>query len=228
MSAPEFLMRPEFAHGAVAMDADRGLSAGAKRVRSCRLKRALDVFGAVCGLIMLSPLLLIVAAMIRLESPGSPIFCQRRSGLDGSMFVIYKFRSMRVCEDGPEVVQASRSDDRITAVGRFIRRTSIDELPQLLNILKGEMSLVGPRPHALAHDEYYALGVPGYNSRFMVKPGLTGLAQVSGLRGRTEELRDMAARVQKDLEYIRIWTLWTDLTILFRTVLIVAYHPAAY
>jgi putative colanic acid biosysnthesis UDP-glucose lipid carrier transferase len=191
-------------------------------------KRMIDVLGSGVGLVLLLPLLLLVALTIVLESPGWPVFCQRRTGYDGRPFVIYKFRSMRVCEDGPNIVQAVRDDDRITNVGRWIRRTSIDELPQLLNVLKGEMSLVGPRPHALAHDTYYGELVPRYDHRFLAKPGLTGLAQVSGLRGRTEDVSDMAARVEKDVEYIETWSLLLDIKILLRTVLIFAFHPAAY
>ncbi|HEX4740809.1 MAG TPA: sugar transferase [Caulobacteraceae bacterium] len=188
----------------------------------------IDVLGAGFGLLILSPLLLLVSLLIVLESRGWPVFCQRRTGYAGRSFVIYKFRSMRVCEDGPNIVQAVRDDDRITPVGRIIRRTSIDELPQLLNVLKGEMSLVGPRPHALAHDVYYGEQISRYDRRFMAKPGLTGLAQVCGLRGRTEDIADMAARIDKDLEYIEHWSVVLDIKILMRTVLIFAFHPAAY
>ncbi|MBV8683429.1 MAG: sugar transferase [Caulobacteraceae bacterium] len=201
---------------------------GIRRVAADPLKRTIDILGAGIGLLLLSPLLLTVALLIVLESRGWPVFCQRRTGYAGRSFVIYKFRSMRVCEDGPTIVQAVRDDDRITVVGRIIRRTSIDELPQLLNVLKGEMSLVGPRPHALAHDSYYGELVPGYDRRFMTKPGLTGLAQVCGLRGRTEDVADMAARIEKDLEYIENWSLLLDIKILLRTLLIFAFHPAAY
>ncbi|HEY2047817.1 MAG TPA: sugar transferase [Caulobacteraceae bacterium] len=210
---------------------DEGEIAVEPRVRPvavASLKRIMDVFGAGVGLIVLSPLLLMVALLIVLESPGWPVFCQRRTGYNGRSFVIYKFRSMRVTEDGPKIVQAVRDDDRITVVGRMIRRTSIDELPQLLNVLKGEMSLVGPRPHALAHDVYYGKEIPSYDGRFMAKPGLTGLAQVCGLRGRTEDVADMAARIDKDLEYIENWSVMLDIKILLRTVLIFAFHPAAY
>jgi putative colanic acid biosynthesis UDP-glucose lipid carrier transferase len=199
-----------------------------RRVAMDPLKRMIDVLGAGFGLLILSPLLLLVSLLIVLESRGWPVFCQRRTGYAGRSFVIYKFRSMRVCEDGPNIVQAVRDDDRITPVGRIIRRTSIDELPQLLNVLKGEMSLVGPRPHALAHDVYYGEQISRYDRRFMAKPGLTGLAQVCGLRGRTEDIADMAARIDKDLEYIEHWSVVLDIKILMRTVLIFAFHPAAY
>jgi putative colanic acid biosynthesis UDP-glucose lipid carrier transferase len=156
------------------------------------------------------------------------LFRQRRTGYKGAPFVIYKFRSMRVQEDGARVVQAQKDDDRITKVGKLLRRTSVDELPQLFNVLKGEMSLVGPRPHALAHDDYYGECVDGYELRFKAKPGLTGLAQVSGFRGETADIASMAARIDKDLEYIRVWSLLLDIKILIRTIFIFAFHPAAY
>jgi putative colanic acid biosynthesis UDP-glucose lipid carrier transferase len=207
---------------------DGPLRTGASRSARSNLKRFVDIFGALAGLLVLSPLLLLVAVLIVLESPGSPIFFQRRTGYRGAPFVIYKFRSMRVAEDGPEVVQARRVDSRITTIGSLIRRTSVDELPQLLNVLKGEMSLIGPRPHALAHDEYYRARIPEYDGRFCAKPGLTGLAQVCGLRGSTPDVASMAARIEKDLEYIRDWSLFLDLKILFQTGLIFAFHPAAF
>jgi putative colanic acid biosynthesis UDP-glucose lipid carrier transferase len=202
----------------------------ASQARSARdpLKRLLDIFGAGFGLLVLSPILLLVAIAIAVETPGLPIFFQRRTGFAGRPFVILKFRSMKVREDGAKIVQAMKDDDRITRVGQLIRRTSIDELPQLVNVLRGEMSLVGPRPHALAHDAYYGACIPGYNDRFYAKPGLTGLAQVSGLRGRTENIESMAARIEKDREYIESWSIWLDIKIICRTVLIFAFHPAAY
>jgi putative colanic acid biosynthesis UDP-glucose lipid carrier transferase len=222
MTMPRDLPESWMDEGSVAVEP------GIRRVAADPLKRMIDLVGAGVGLLLLLPLLAFVALLIVLESPGWPVFCQRRTGFSGRSFVIYKFRSMRVCEDGPNIVQAVRDDDRITVVGRIIRRTSIDELPQLLNVLKGEMSLVGPRPHALAHDTYYGEVISSYNSRFMAKPGLTGLAQVCGLRGRTEDVADMAARIDKDLEYIENWSLLLDIKILMRTVLIFAFHPAAY
>ena len=207
---------------------DVALEAGARRLEHAALKRALDFVGALFGILLLSPFLLLVALIIVIESRGSPLFKQRRSGYRGAPFVIYKFRSMTVREDGHRVVQAVKDDVRITPFGRLMRRTSFDELPQLLNVLKGDMSLVGPRPHALAHDEYYGAVVPGYAARFHAKPGITGLAQVSGLRGQTETIEHMAARVEKDLEYIRTWSLFSDIKILFLTVLTFLFHPAAY
>lgn len=222
MTMPRDLPESWMEEGAFASEPD------VRRVALDPVKRMIDILGAGVGLLVLSPLLLLVALLIVLESRGWPVFCQRRTGYGGRSFVIYKFRSMRVCEDGPNIVQAVRDDDRITGVGRIIRRTSIDELPQLLNVLKGEMSLVGPRPHALAHDTYYGEQIPRYEGRFMAKPGLTGLAQVCGLRGRTEDVADMAARIDKDLEYIENWSVLLDIKILMRTVLIFAFHPAAY
>jgi putative colanic acid biosynthesis UDP-glucose lipid carrier transferase len=204
------------------------LDLGAARLAKSNLKRLLDIFGALAGLMILAPLLVVVALLVMLESRGSPIFRQRRSGYRGAPFVIYKFRTMRVLEDGPNVVQARRLDDRITKVGALLRRTSVDELPQLLNVLKGEMSLVGPRPHALAHDEYYGGLISEYDGRFKTKPGLTGLAQVSGLRGQTPDVAAMAARIEKDLDYIRNWSILLDVRILLQTALIFAFHPAAY
>ena len=180
------------------------------------------------GILLLSPFLLLVALVIVVESRGAPVFKQRRSGYRGAPFVIFKFRSMTVREDGATIVQAVRDDVRITRFGRFIRRTSIDELPQLFNVLNGDMSLVGPRPHALAHDEYYGALVPGYAARFHAKPGITGLAQVRGLRGQTETVEDMAARVEKDLDYIRTWSLVSDIKILVLTVFTFLFHPTAY
>ena len=207
---------------------DADLEAGARRLSGAPLKRALDFIGALVGIVLLSPFLLLVALVIVIESRGNPLFKQRRSGYRGAPFVIYKFRSMTVREDGAKIVQAVRDDVRITRFGRLMRRTSIDELPQLLNVLSGEMSLVGPRPHALAHDEYYGALVPGYAARFHAKPGITGLAQVSGLRGQTETVGDMAKRVEKDLDYIRKYSIWLDIQILFRTVLTFLFQPTAY
>lgn len=184
-------------------------------------KRTMDIVLAGLGLVLLSPLLLLLAAAIRLTSPGPALFRQRRYGLDGKEILIYKFRSMRVCEDGPEVTQAHRDDPRITRVGALLRRTSLDELPQLINVLQGKMSLVGPRPHAVAHNEQYRRLIDGYMIRHKVRPGITGLAQVNGLRGETNTLEKMTARVSFDLEYLRNWSPWLDAKILFRTVWVV-------
>jgi lipopolysaccharide/colanic/teichoic acid biosynthesis glycosyltransferase len=207
---------------------EKSLEAGARRIAANRLKPALDFVGALLGLVLLSPLLLIIGLIIGVETKGGPIFRQSRSGLSGRAFVIYKFRSMWTSEDGDSIGQAVLNDSRVTPFGRFLRRTSLDELPQLLNVLKGEMSLVGPRPHAIAHDIHYGTVLQDYNLRFLTKPGLSGLAQVSGFRGRTPQTSDMAARVAKDLEYIQRWSLWLDLEILLRTPLVFAFHPMAH
>ena len=182
------------------------------------LKRAMDVLVAGGALLFFAPLLALVAVLIKLESPGPVLFRQSRGGLNGQAFTIFKFRSMRCQENGAKVVQAKRDDDRITTIGRIIRKTSIDELPQLLNVLRGDMSIVGPRPHALAHDEHYGAQIANYHLRFRARPGLTGLAQIKGLRGGTNEVEAMAARIDADNEYIERWTLTGDVKILLMTV----------
>ena len=181
-------------------------------------KRAFDVASASLGLCLLSPLLLLVAAAIKLESPGPVLFRQIRHGADGQPFPIYKFRSMTtVACASSEIVQATKNDMRVTRLGRFLRRSSIDELPQLLNVLRGEMSLVGPRPHAAQHNEQYRKQIRGYMLRHKVRPGLTGWAQVHGLRGETETVEKMANRVRFDLDYLRRWSVGLDLYIVLRT-----------
>lgn len=180
-------------------------------------KRTLDILFSATALVVLLPIFLIAAAAIKLDSKGPVIFRQRRSGLDAQEFVILKFRTMKVLEDGPAIKQASRGDQRVTRVGKFLRRSSIDELPQFLNVLAGDMSLVGPRPHAVAHDNEYKDLIADYGLRHRVKPGMTGWAQVNGLRGETRSLQQMAERVQRDLWYIRNWSLSLDIEILFRT-----------
>lgn len=182
------------------------------------LKRAMDILVAGGALLFFAPLLALVAVLIKLESPGPVLFRQSRGGLNGQAFTIFKFRSMRCQENGAKVVQAKRDDDRMTTLGRIIRKTSIDELPQLLNVLKGDMSIVGPRPHALAHDEQYGAAIANYHLRFRARPGLTGLAQIKGLRGGTSAVEAMAARIDADNEYIERWTLGGDVKILLMTV----------
>jgi putative colanic acid biosynthesis UDP-glucose lipid carrier transferase len=149
------------------------------------------------------------------------LFRQRRYGLNGEEIIVYKFRSMTCCEDGSVVTQAKRFDPRVTLVGRFIRKTSLDELPQIFNVLEGKMSLVGPRPHAVAHNELYRKLIDGYMIRHKVRPGITGWAQVNGLRGETETLEKMSERVHYDLEYLRAWSPWLDLKILALTLAVV-------
>ena len=191
-------------------------------------KRVLDVTTAAMILALVAPLFVLVTVAIKLDSRGPALFRQRRTGLGGEAFSILKFRSMRVLEDDGDLKQATRSDSRITRVGAVIRALSIDELPQLINVLKGEMSLVGPRPHALSHDELWARTAPGYAQRFRVRPGLTGCAQVNGLRGEIRELAQIRARVDADNWYIDNWSLRLDLVILLRTVPLLFHDPRAY
>lgn len=181
-------------------------------------KRFFDIFASALLLIFFAPVLLLAAVLIKLESPGPALFRQARGGLNGRVFTIYKLRSMRCEENGDKVVQAQRSDDRVTNIGRLIRASSVDELPQLINVLKGDMSLIGPRPHALAHDHYYSSLISTYHLRFQARPGLTGLAQISGLRGGTTDIEDMVSRVRADIAYIDNWSLMSDLRIAMLTI----------
>ena len=181
------------------------------------IKRGFDLTFAATALVLLSPMLLLVAIAIKLDSPGPVFFFQRRLGRGNEQFSIVKFRSMRVLEDGPTVRQATRGDARITRVGAFIRATSIDELPQFWNVLRGEMSVVGPRPHAVAHDEFFDTLIAEYASRRHVKPGITGWAQVNGSRGETPTVDLMEQRVRHDRWYIDNWSLWFDMKIIIRT-----------
>jgi exopolysaccharide biosynthesis polyprenyl glycosylphosphotransferase len=187
-------------------------------LRGWNASRVLDIAGAAMGLLVLAPLLVFIALLIRLDTPGPVLFRQTRKGLNGQVFRIYKFRTMRVLEDGAVVRQATRGDARVTRIGRILRSTSLDELPQLLNVLSGEMALVGPRPHALAHDEFYSREISGYDQRFRVKPGITGWAQVNGARGETPTLDHMRRRIELDLWYVQHKSIALDLTILARTV----------
>jgi putative colanic acid biosynthesis UDP-glucose lipid carrier transferase len=179
-------------------------------------------------LALLVPLLLVIALGVKLSSPGPVIFRQRRYGLDGKEITVYKFRSMMVCEDGGEIRQAQKGDSRMTRFGAFLRRTSLDELPQFINVLQGRMSIVGPRPHAVSHNEMYRKLIKGYMVRHKVRPGITGWAQVNGLRGETETLDKMQARIEHDLEYLRNWSLRLDLYIIFKTAFVVARDQHAY
>lgn len=182
-------------------------------------KRGLDIAVASLALVLLAPLLAAVALAVRMESRGPALFRQTRIGFSGRRFQIYKFRSMTVQDDGPVVRQATRDDKRVTRIGRILRRTSIDELPQLLNVLRGEMSLVGPRPHALAHDDQYTQMIGHYAYRHHVKPGITGLAQINKCRGETETVDKMERRVTYDIQYINRWSIWLDLKIIFVTAI---------
>jgi putative colanic acid biosynthesis UDP-glucose lipid carrier transferase len=191
-------------------------------------KRLFDVCLSASALLIASPIFLLVALAVRLSSPGPVIFRQRRYGLDGQEIIVYKFRTMSVTEDGTEIRQASRLDSRVTRVGAILRRTSIDELPQLVNVLQGRMSLVGPRPHAVAHNEMYRKLIKGYMVRHKVLPGITGLAQVSGCRGETSSVEAMEARVKYDIDYLRHWSLTLDLKILLLTAVKIVWDDSAY
>lgn len=191
-------------------------------------KRGFDLSAAALSLLFLLPLLLAVSAAIWLDSGGPVLFRQRRTGRKGVIFTVLKFRTMTVAEDGDAIAHAVQGDARVTRVGAFLRVSSIDELPQLLNILRGEMSFVGPRPHALAHDAHYGALLPHYGDRFSVRPGLTGLAQVQGLRGEIRVLDDMSRRVDADLDYANHWSFRDDLLILLRTIPIVLARKNAY
>jgi undecaprenyl-phosphate galactose phosphotransferase/putative colanic acid biosynthesis UDP-glucose lipid carrier transferase len=185
--------------------------------RELALKRILDAVLASALLLLLAPLFAAVAVLIRLESPGPLIFRQHRKGFNGRIFTIFKFRTMNVLENGSVIPQARVNDARVTRIGRILRATSIDELPQLINVLRGHMSLVGPRPHAVAHDDGYVKLIANYAFRQHVKPGLTGWAQVNGFRGETSRIEMMERRVNCDLWYIRNWSFWLDLKILVLT-----------
>jgi putative colanic acid biosynthesis UDP-glucose lipid carrier transferase len=192
------------------------------------IKRATDVVFASLLLLLASPVMIAAAIAIKVTSPGRVLFKQDRYGLDGERIVVYKFRSMTCCDNGDRIVQATRNDARITPVGGFLRRTSIDELPQLINVLQGRMSLVGPRPHAVAHNEEYRKQIKGYMVRHKVTPGITGLAQVNGCRGETSTLEDMRRRVDYDLEYLRHWCWLLDIKIMIRTFVLMFRDKHAY
>jgi putative colanic acid biosysnthesis UDP-glucose lipid carrier transferase len=192
------------------------------------VKRVSDVVLASIILVLIAPVLLAITIGVKLSSPGPAIFRQRRNGLDGEEIIVYKFRSMRAQDNGAVVVQATKDDPRITPFGAFIRRTSLDELPQFINVLQGRMSIVGPRPHAVAHNEQYRQIIKAYMVRHKVKPGITGWAQVNGHRGETDTVEKMQARVEYDLEYLRNWSLGLDLQIIARTVKLVFFDHNAY
>ncbi|MDQ0623109.1 undecaprenyl-phosphate glucose phosphotransferase [Paraburkholderia graminis] len=182
-------------------------------------KRIFDRLFALAALTALAPLMLGIAVLVKLSSPGPVLFRQKRKGIDGNEFEIYKFRSMKVHkEEAGKITQATRRDPRITAVGAFLRRTSLDELPQFINVLRGEMSVVGPRPHALEHDDIYKDLVKGYMHRYRIKPGITGWAQINGYRGETDRIEKMMGRVKLDLYYMQHWTFWLDIKIVVLTL----------
>jgi putative colanic acid biosynthesis UDP-glucose lipid carrier transferase len=189
-------------------------------------KRCLDIGLASFALLMLAPLMITAAILVKLDTPGPVIFRQSRRGFNGKPFQIWKFRSMTVTENGATLTQATKQDKRVTRVGRFLRQTSIDELPQLWNVLRGEMSLVGPRPHALAHDNYYDQVISKYVYRHHMKPGLTGWAQANGFRGETPTIDLMEKRVEYDVWYVSNWSIWLDIRIIFQTAVALMYQEA--
>ncbi len=191
-------------------------------------KRSSDIVLALVGIAVSWPLLVAIAVAVKVTSPGPIVFRQRRFGLDGREIVVYKFRTMTVTEDRDDIRQAVPNDERLTPIGAFLRRTSLDELPQLVNVVQGRMSMVGPRPHANAHNELYRKLIKGYMVRHKVRPGITGWAQVNGYRGETATVEKMARRIDYDLEYLRTWSLWLDVRILFRTFLLVLRDSHAY
>ena len=209
---------------ALAIDIKRAPLSAAERL----VKRSMDIFGAGLGILVLLPIMVLAALVIKLDSSGPIIFRQDRKGFNGKQFVMYKFRTMLVQENGPVVTQAMRNDARVTGIGQFLRSTSIDELPQLFNVLKGDMSLIGPRPHALAHDTQFEKLLRGYAFRHHVKPGISGWAQCNGSRGATPSIEDIAERVRLDLWYINNWSLWLDVQIVIKTFFAVLQRRNAY
>ncbi len=197
-------------------------------VAASRLKRVFDVALSVAALIFLAPFLICVAMAIRMDSPGPALFRQARSGLGGAPFMIFKFRTMRCEASGPDLRQATRGDARVTRLGRLLRALSIDELPQLLNVARGDMSIVGPRPHALAHDKAWAPTTPGYDRRFRARPGLTGRAQVLGYRGEIVKPEDLRRRIEADNRYIDDWSFRQDMFLVLATLPKLLKDPAAY
>lgn len=192
------------------------------------LKRFFDIGFSFCALILLALPMLIIALLIKLDSRGPVIFKQRRYGIDGRAIDVWKFRSMRTLDNGVHVQQAVKDDPRITRIGRFLRCSSLDELPQFINVLQGSMSIVGPRPHAVAHNELYRTQIKGYMLRHKMKPGITGLAQISGCRGETDTLEKMQARVDYDLQYLKNWSLWLDIKIILKTLKVGFFSHQAY
>jgi Undecaprenyl-phosphate glucose phosphotransferase len=192
------------------------------------LKRTVDIVLGLFVLMFAAPVMAMTALAIRMDGPGPIIFRQSRKGFNGKPFVMFKFRTMTVQENGTRVAQASRNDPRITRIGKLLRTTSIDELPQLINVLRGEMSLIGPRPHALAHDDQFEKMLEDYAYRHHVKPGITGWAQVHGLRGATPTVDLISERVKMDLWYINNWSLWLDVQIVFKTIVEVLRKRNAY
>ncbi len=192
------------------------------------VKTASDFLLGGVILALVAPLLALIAIGVKLSSPGPVLFKQRRYGVDGRKIIVYKFRTMTVAEDGDVVRQATRNDSRITRFGAFLRKSSLYELPQFINVMRGRMSVVGPRPHAVAHNEMYRKLIRGYMIRHKVKPGITGLAQVNGMRGETDTVEKMQKRVEYDLAYLRNWSVLLDLQIILNTLAVVVKGSNAY
>jgi putative colanic acid biosysnthesis UDP-glucose lipid carrier transferase len=192
------------------------------------MKRVSDIVLSILILVVIFPIMLVIALLVKLDSPGPAIFKQRRYGLDGEQILVYKFRSMAVTEDGGTIQQARKNDLRVTRLGAFLRKTSLDELPQFVNVLQGRMSIVGPRPHAVAHNEIYRTLIKGYMVRHKVKPGITGWAQVNGQRGETDTLDKMQLRIDFDLDYLRNWSLQLDMFIIMKTIRLIFKDGSAY
>lgn len=195
---------------------------------ACAAKRAFDFILGSIALVLLFPVMVIISVAIKLDSTGPSLFCQPRSGRNREVIKVYKFRTMYQASPTTEFRQASKHDPRITRVGAFLRRTSLDELPQLFNVIQGSMSLVGPRPHPLKLDDDFRHVIPALHSRYCVKPGITGWAQINGFRGETRQLKDMLGRIDHDRHYIRNWSLWLDLRIVLLTAFKGWTHENAY
>ncbi|GJE57693.1 MULTISPECIES: exopolysaccharide biosynthesis polyprenyl glycosylphosphotransferase [Methylobacterium] len=211
-----------------AIHSDASQSAGAPACATSVRKRALDILFSGLAIFFLLPLLCLIAISVKASSRGPVIFKQERQGFEGKKFSILKFRSMKIVPDQDDVRQAVKNDPRVTQVGRWLRKTSLDELPQLFNVLRGDMSIVGPRPHAVVHDEYYLSRVVGYARRHRVKPGITGWAQIRGARGETPRIEDMKNRVEHDIWYIENWSFSLDTLIIFSTFRCLAGNDKAY
>lgn len=216
--------RPPLLHARFARNNRLSLSSGVVGGVS---KRAFDIVVASGALLVLSPALLGVWALVRIDSPGPGLFRQRRGGFEGRPFQILKFRTMKTCENR-SIAQATQDDGRTTPLGRFLRKFSIDELPQLINVVRGEMSMIGPRPHALAHDRAFHDVDRRYAFRHRARPGLTGLAQVSGSRGRTDTEAKIVERLEYDLDYVRNWSWKADIAIFFRTIKVLLSDRSAF
>ena len=182
------------------------------------LKRSEDIIVSTIILLLIGPILLLIAISIKATSKGPIIFKQKRGGINNKEIIVYKFRSMTTQDNGSVVNQVTKNDHRLTSIGNFLRKTSLDELPQFINVIQGRMSVVGPRPHAVAHNIEYSKLIPEYNQRALVKPGITGLAQINGWRGETDTLEKMQKRIDMDLNYINNWTLWLDIKIISTTI----------